>query len=55
MFLLLLVRQKRGEGCSILREKKQYIETDQGFQELLYFSLTVTIKLKTHFSPADQF
>lgn len=55
MVALLSVRQKRMEYCSILKEKMQYIETDKGFQELLYFSLTLMIKLKIYFSPADQF
>lgn len=55
MVPLLSVRQKRMEYCSILKEKMQYIETDKGFQELLYFSFTIMIKLKIYFSPADQF
>lgn len=55
MVPLLSMRQKRMEYCSILKEKMQYIETDKGFQELLYFSLTLMIKLKIYFSPADQF
>lgn len=33
----------------------QYRETDQGFQELLYFPLFVMIKLKIYFSSDDQF
>lgn len=47
--------KKRGSLFNLFEGKMQYRETDQGFQELLYFPLFVMIKLKIYFSSDDQF
>lgn len=46
--------KKRGRAFNF-KGKIQCIGTAQGFQELLYFSLTIMIRVKMHFSSANQF